>query len=225
MALTLHLRADWAARNLAALPTQPGVYAVTMSSDDWLRTNGLYDLEPTRELGTVGGRVVIYVGATVRDLQTRLREHLLGRAYASTLRQSLACLLADDLGLGPHGRWSVHLGSGELALNRWIGEHLGVSIGVSGAPLATEQALVRSHRPPLNLHDCELTPFSRHLRKLRAEFSGRPSPHSAPPADRFERLGAYQSGAPASGPRSAPHPELPCGAHPSGMVSGPSLTA
>jgi hypothetical protein len=69
--------------------------------------------------------------ASKQNLRKRLRQHHTRTAAASTLRRTLGCLLAEDLGLqiqhvGSSGR-RTNFGEGEQKLSDWMAHHALVS--------------------------------------------------------------------------------------------------
>jgi GIY-YIG catalytic domain len=135
------------------VPAQAGVYGW------WFR--GL----PWPGIDTAGCRrrqehTLLYVGisperppangraASKRTLRMRIRQHYTRTAAASTLRRSLGCLLAEQLGIGlqlagPSGR--TNFGAGEHLLSEWMAANAYVSWIVRDHPWELEDELIGSH--------------------------------------------------------------------------------
>ena len=110
--------------------------------------------------------------ASRQNLRKRLRQHYARSAEASTLRRSLGCLLADELGLqlrrvGSSGRRTTFVG-GEQALSVWMAEHAFVSWMVRDRPWELEGKLVRNLDLPLNLQGNSRNRFHPELTEARA---------------------------------------------------------
>lgn len=82
-----------------------------------------------------------------------VRSHFAGRADGSTLRLTLGCLLADQLGirlgLSPSGRFTFH--EGEAVLSDWMAENAFVAWLATPSPWAIEEVAIRELDLPLNL--------------------------------------------------------------------------
>ena len=77
-----------------------------------------------------------------------------GNAEGSTLRLSLGCLLADDLGIKLRRVGSgkrLTFSAGEERLSRWMGENARVAWHVCDEPWKLEARLISSVNLPLNL--------------------------------------------------------------------------
>ncbi|WP_342772775.1 GIY-YIG nuclease family protein [Actinokineospora cianjurensis] len=107
-----------------------------------------------------------------RTIRHRVREHLKRNAEASTLRLTLGCLLADQLGLelrrvGSGNRLTfVH---GEQVLNKWLDAHARVSYLAVESPREVEKAVIEREYLPLNLSDNRHNPFFEELTRIRKD--------------------------------------------------------
>ena len=130
-------------------------------------------VEGTRE---IEGWRLLYVGVAgrhdggSRTLRKRLANHLRGPAATSTLRRTLAVLLADELGLALSRRSTgkLYLGDGETRLTAWMAEHAKVAWIEDPDPRALELALLTAGpRLPLNIEGSS-DPYAATLRRQRA---------------------------------------------------------
>jgi hypothetical protein len=107
----------------------------------------------------------------VRTLRGRLLNHCRGPIASSTLRRTLACLLAPDLGFQFFRRSSGKIGmsaSDEDKLTRWMDDHVRVGWIECPEPWEVEQTLIASGpHLPLNIQGSRNS-FAIHLRALRA---------------------------------------------------------
>lgn len=141
---------------LHQVPERPGLYAIHGSSASW-RGLGLGDPPDDRPL---------YVGKAEASLPGRdLRQHFAsGKTGSSTLRRSVAALLADGLGLVaiPRSRTGTDSAaahyrltdSGEVAVTDWMRSRLRIAVWVSdekGELASLERAVLAKLQPPLNL--------------------------------------------------------------------------
>ena len=144
-------------RSLAAglVPDQPGLYAFYGDQQAWtdLALEPVFDDQP------------LYVGKAERSLNGRdVRTHFAtGKTGSSTVRRSLAALLADDLDLmavprnlaKPDGSANFALDpASDARLSTWMESHLRLATWVrpDGFVLGDiETAVVLRLRPPLNL--------------------------------------------------------------------------
>jgi hypothetical protein len=139
-------------------------------------------LVPVEGCATHQGLTLLYVGISPRkpskegkasgqQLRKRLRGHLQGNASGSTLRLTLGCLLADDLGLslrpvGASGR--LTWGPGEDTLSEWMSRNALVTWIEHPEPWVVEEKLIRELTLPLNLQGND-HPFRSVLTRLRTE--------------------------------------------------------
>jgi hypothetical protein len=170
----LYARADVLIRP-CPVPPRAGVYGW------WFRhvpadmdTSGCRDFD---------GQVLLYTGISPRrppmngkppsnqNLQKRILTHLTGNAEGSTLRKTLGCLLAIQLGIelrrvGSGNRMTfVH---GEQALSEWMGENARVTWVERTAPWELENYLISQLDLPLNLGGNARNRFHQALSAARA---------------------------------------------------------
>lgn len=128
------------------------------------------------------GSVLLYIGIapesawSKENVRTRLRYHMRGNAFGSTLRRSLGCLLAEQLGIelrstGANRRTTF--GSGESILCDWLGQHARVTWYTCPEPWLREPDVIRSVSLPLNLEHNERHPFHAALSDLRSNAKER----------------------------------------------------
>ena len=119
---------------------------------------------------------LLYVGIapsrpqSSNNLRKRIKQHLRGNAYGSTLRLSLGCLLADELGIklrcvGSSKRKTF--GPGEATLSAWMAANAFVTWTEHPEPWHLEDELIRELSLPLNLRGNERHPFYPQLAALR----------------------------------------------------------
>lgn len=150
---------------------------------------GLYAVHTTaaarRQLGIEADASLVYLGKSESSLLTRdVGSHFAtGRTGQSTLRRSLAALLADDLGLVPVPRGAGKNATtdhalapdGDAALTEWMRGHLTLAIWpkpVGCPPLAeVEREFLRELEPALNLTHVP-RPW-RELKSARAAMAAR----------------------------------------------------
>jgi hypothetical protein len=130
------------------------------------------------------GLTLLYVGispdrpptngraASKQNLRKRLRQHYTRTAAASTLRRTLGCLLAKELGLhlqlaGSSGR-RTNFGNGERVLSDWMAANALVSWHVREQPWEFEDELIQQLDLPLNLKGNQRNPFHSTLTYERA---------------------------------------------------------
>lgn len=138
---------------------------------------------PTEGCAVSGGRTLLYVGiapsrpategATRRraTLRSRLRQHLRGNASASTLRLTLGCLLARELGIALHptGRTGrLTFGDGERALSAWLAANARIAWTTHDAPWTVEADVIHSLCLPFNLQHNATHAFHAKLKQCRA---------------------------------------------------------
>jgi hypothetical protein len=105
------------------------------------------------------------------NLQTRISDHFKGNAEGSTLRKTLGCLLADDLGIelrrvGSGTRMTFL--RGEQALSAWMDSNARVTWVSRPAPWELEEHLIGSLDLPLNLQGNSRNQFHSSLSAIRA---------------------------------------------------------
>ena len=157
------------------VPAEGGVYGW------WFRT--LPASIDTSRCATRDGLTLLYVGisptappangkAPSREtLRTRIRTHYTGNAEASTLRKTLGCLLADDLGIelrcvGSGTRMTFL--AGEQTLSTWMAEHALVSWVTHAQPWELEDELIAALDLPLNLLGNGRHVFHPELSRIRS---------------------------------------------------------
>lgn len=156
------------ARRGSQPPRAAGLYAWYFKSPpSGLDTSGCYRSEDDLTL--------LYVGISCRQtpssdrpmtnatLRNRLSQHFNGNAFASTLRLSLGCLLADEIGIelrrvGSGARRifvdvdGTNLRAGEERLNAWLDQNAFVCWETDSEPWVLEKALLATGpRLPLNI--------------------------------------------------------------------------
>jgi hypothetical protein len=156
------------------IPDAPGIYACAVGDGSGLLEVARYRAIECRPPTPVSGAALLYVGSSERlGLRTRMLHHLHGDSRKSTLRQSIGVILARHLGLrgvAAPGRTAFHFGKGEKILSRWMQENLQFSHLCCEYPVDAERLLMQTHRPPLNIKECERSPFAQHLLALRALY-------------------------------------------------------
>ena len=162
------------------IPAQPGVYAWYFSS--------IPPEVPTADCHRWNGSTLLYVGispkAPPRDggrlsrqnLRRRIRYHYRGNAAGSTLRLTLGCLLATELGIALRRVGSgerLTFAAGEEALSGWMAANAHVCWHVTPEPWLSETALIGQLSLPLNLDQNAAGPFRGQLSALRAQCRAR----------------------------------------------------
>jgi hypothetical protein len=157
------------------VPARPGVYGW------WFRR--LPSLVAADGCCHYEGLALLYAGispdrpprngrpASKQNLAARIRYHYTGNAEGSTLRKTLGCLLADELGIqlrrvGSGSRMTF--GGGEQALSGWMAENAFVSWVVREAPWEFEDDVIVGLDLPLNLKGNQHNPFHLVLTGVRA---------------------------------------------------------
>jgi hypothetical protein len=111
------------------------------------------------------------IGASRQNLRRRLRQHYALNAYGSTLRLTLGCLLAEQLGIQLRRVGSgtrLTFADGEARLSQWMAENAFVCWVAHQRPWELEDALLKTLDLPLNLQGNDQHPFRHHLRSIRA---------------------------------------------------------
>ncbi|WP_084730345.1 GIY-YIG nuclease family protein [Mycolicibacterium elephantis] len=106
-----------------------------------------------------------------QNIRTRITYHYRGNAEGSTLRKTLGCLLAEELGIelrrvGSGKRRTF--GQGEAALSQWMAENAFVSWLAISEPWLLERTLFHKLDLPLNLQGNAHNPFHASLTAIRA---------------------------------------------------------
>ena len=143
----------------SVVPASAGVYAWYFNA-----VPPLIDAEGCHQ---IAGLALLYVGISPKEagnggkpsgstLRRRLRTHYAGNAEGSTLRLTLGCLLAMQLGIGLRrvgsgGRYTF-TNPGEQLLDQWMREHAFVTWKETARPWEAEEQLLSSGlKLPLNL--------------------------------------------------------------------------
>jgi len=138
---------------------------------------------PTNDCYHYAGLTLLYVGiapsrpVSSSMLHRRLRHHLRGNAYGSTLRMSLGCLLAEHLqiSLQSVGKKRLTFAAGEEILSAWMENNAFVTWIEHPSPWELEADLIAKLLPPLNLQHNKNHPFNailsakRRTESLRAQ--------------------------------------------------------
>lgn len=109
--------------------------------------------------------------ASKQSLLDRIRYHYTGNAEGSTLRKTLGCLLAAELGIQLRRVGSgkrMTFAEGEQALSTWMAENAYVSWLVRDHPWELEDSLIAALDLPLNLKGNKRNPFHPVLTEVRA---------------------------------------------------------
>lgn len=138
---------------MATTPDAPGLYAIRVNRAG-LDQIGLLGHDPAQP---------VYVGLASKSLRRRdTRQHFASKATgSSTVRRTLAALLADEMGFvpmprgskSPRSKWKLETKAQEVALTEWMQKHLTLAVWEcpAGTDLAaTEVAIIKAWCPPLN---------------------------------------------------------------------------
>ena len=162
------------------VPREPGVYA-------WYFRQ-IPPSVPTDGCIRCGPYTLLYLGiapkapptngaaSSRQRLSHRVRYHYRGNAEGSTLRLTLGCLLAADLGLefrrvGTGKR--LTFAAGEAALSAWMGANAFVSWLADPTPWKLEARLIRDLCLPPNLDQNDGHPFQTTLTEVRRRARAR----------------------------------------------------
>jgi hypothetical protein len=108
-----------------------------------------------------------------QSLATRIRYHFIGNAEGSTLRLTLGCLLADQLGIRltrvGSGRRSTFTNPGEDKLDKWLEQNALVCWVEDQKPWELEERLLKKMSLPLNIDGNDHHPYFATLRSCRRE--------------------------------------------------------
>jgi hypothetical protein len=110
--------------------------------------------------------------ASKGQLRQRIVTHYAGNAEGSTLRKTLGCLLAAELGIqlrrvGSGSRRTFV--DGEQRLSQWMGEHAYVSFAPHERPWELEERLIELLDLPLNLNGNSRNTFHVELTRVRRD--------------------------------------------------------
>jgi hypothetical protein len=110
--------------------------------------------------------------SSTRTLRDRLRDHLVGNAEGSTLRLTLGCLLAGQLGIRLRrvgsGNRHTFTNPGEIILDRWLASHAHIAFAAVERPWEVEARLLSMMSLPLNLSGNAAHSFAADLSRMRA---------------------------------------------------------
>lgn len=111
-----------------------------------------------------------------QNIRKRITYHFRGNAEGSTLRKTLGCLLADELGIelrrvGSGTRRTF--GPDEAVLSQWMASNALVSWLAVPQPWLLERKLLSSLDLPLNLQDNAHNKFHKELTDIRAAAEAR----------------------------------------------------
>jgi hypothetical protein len=158
------------------IPAVPGVYGWWFD-----RLPGAIDVSGCHQ---VDGLALLYTGISPRQpprngriaskghLYQRIVTHYAGNAEGSTLRKTLGCLLADELGVqlrrvGSGSRRTFV--DGEQQLSQWMAKHAFVSIVAREHPWKLEERLIDLLDLPLNLDGNSRNAFHPELTRIRKQ--------------------------------------------------------
>jgi hypothetical protein len=158
------------------IPQEGGVYAWWFSKPP----PGV----PIDDTAVNEGRWLLYVGiaprkpsaagsVSSRTLRHRLLTHCRGPIASSTLRRTLAVLLAQDLGLSLTRTASLKLKmppENETWLTAWMSENARVVWSTCPEPWEVEDHMIQGTRLPLNIRGSS-DPFAKILTKMRSRTS------------------------------------------------------
>lgn len=134
------------------VPRRPGIYGWYFDAPiPFISSAGCHEAQRKK---------LLYVGISPKEpplngakpssqsLRSRLRTHYCGNAAGSTLRRSLGCLLADELGIelrrvGSTGRYTF-TNPGECVLDGWMDRHAFVAWAEIERPWELERQLISS---------------------------------------------------------------------------------
>jgi hypothetical protein len=110
--------------------------------------------------------------ASERTLWHRIRYHMRGNAYGSTLRLTLGCLLMEALGIELRrvgsGTRRTFTPRGEARLSAWMDENANVCWMETSQPWLVEEQFVNTVGLPLNLDQNRNHSFHKQLTAIRA---------------------------------------------------------
>ena len=139
---------------------------------------------PTEGCHRVEGATLLYVGispskpsSSGQQLKERVRQHYNNNAFGSTLRLTLGCLLADELGIelrrvGSSGK-RLTFADGEQAISNWMEANALVTWMETPEPWVLEPQIISQLSLPLNLKQNESHPLYPILSELRKRFQKR----------------------------------------------------
>mgnify|MGYP002713168312 CR=1 FL=1 len=156
------------------IPSESGVYA-------WYFKQ-IPTVIPTQDCHYHNNFTLLYVGiapsrpTSSNTLRKRITQHYRSNAFGSTLRLSLGCLLADELGIelrrvGSGNRQTF--GPGENTLSSWMEQNAFITWTQHPEPWVLEDELIQQLSLPLNLRDNENHPFHPQLTTIRSQAKTR----------------------------------------------------
>jgi hypothetical protein len=110
--------------------------------------------------------------ASQQSLRHRIRYHYTGNAAGSTLRLTLGCLLAEQLGIQLRRVGSgrrLTFAAGEARLSAWMADNAYITWVEIDHPWLAEQRLIASVNLPLNLDQNRQHAFHQQLTQVRAD--------------------------------------------------------
>lgn len=164
------------------IPDVGGLYALILDHPE--------ELDPSLERARLkleevflGGRHVLYIGATGHSLRRRLKHHLADDTCMSTFRMSLGAVLMETLGLEvrvvPGQRYFGFSPESEQMLSAWIAEHVSVAVRPHARARDVEQRLISRAQPPLNIAGRGPTEGAAEMARLRRRCRGLSLDHRA----------------------------------------------
>ncbi|MGY1741162.1 MULTISPECIES: GIY-YIG nuclease family protein [unclassified Blastococcus] len=161
-------------RRPCPIPAVPGVYGWWFD-----KLPASMDVSACRRFGD---RVLLYTGISPKrppmngrppsrgQLRQRIKTHYTNNAEGSTLRKTLGCLLADELGIqlrrvGSGNRRTFV--DGEHDLSAWMAAHARVSFIAHERPWELEDELIKRLDLPLNLEGNAHNAFHPELTRVR----------------------------------------------------------
>ena len=168
-------------RSKTMIPDEPGVYGWYFDHHFGTVDEQASGASFTHQPIIVEGRnslekwQLMYIGIAGsiegRTLRNRISdEHLRQNSKGSTLRQTLAALLYDTIGLDPRNQ--LNSADEKSILNNWIFEHGRVAWLTATNPEEIEKAILAEYGQllPLNIEGNDHNPFRDRLRQLRKEW-------------------------------------------------------
>lgn len=171
------------ARNLANVPTGPGVYMFFVRGGQrLLEQTSYFDLDG-RAPAALDSHIHLYTGAA-NDLQLRMKQHFHRDRRSSTFRETLLAIeiarQAISKSLTPASMVTC-----EETLSRWLFENVIIGFRYFQRPFQLESELIEAHVSPFNITLRRTNPYARALMQWRHEAFPRwrhPSRRSAQPS-------------------------------------------
>jgi hypothetical protein len=161
------------------VPRSPGIYAWYFHGLESVRSGSCLNAGDFR---------LLYIGISPsappkngkapssQSVQTRVRYHYSGNAEGSTLRLTLGCLLATELGIELRrvgGGKRMTFSTGEARLSEWMEENAKVVWQVCDEPWKLEEELISTLDLPLNLDQNRRHGFHPELSRIRSAAKAR----------------------------------------------------